>query len=361
MKIYLAGKFKKEKSLIEGDEREVDWRVNVVDCDPDMLCHRIDEPWSPVQEALHGTHSFSGPFFVSMKNEDASTALSHQDVRHGHRFDRDPDGDPWEPCVVGNADLQDVGAESSIFERCCSAIRGSDMVFAWIDDLSAFGSIWEIGFAFGIGVPIVIGVPVVFPNEMHRELMMALACAEATIESESAYSALTEFLEEDMWSDSRGTVLSRNPVWRYRFCESEIEKKLLDGFICAGFHFTDDGHGSIASDYELDLMQQPTWNRYRFDFAITNHGQSLIVEADGKDYHAGTAEQIAHDKARDRELLTMGIPTIRFTGSDIFKDPIGCAKQARDIAQKFLLKRKEQPTTVKMFPEATACNEGAAQ
>lgn len=45
----------------------------------------------------------------------------------------------------------------------------------------------------------------------------------------------------------------------------------------------------------------------------------FVVECDGKDYHT-TPEQVARDKARDRQILTdQGWPTLRFTGSEIVR------------------------------------------
>lgn len=61
---------------------------------------------------------------------------------------------------------------------------------------------------------------------------------------------------------------------------------------------------------------------------ITDWETQLVVECDGWDYHS-TKEQVNCDNERDRELLLVcGIPTIRFTGREINKDPYACAKQA---------------------------------
>ncbi len=55
----------------------------------------------------------------------------------------------------------------------------------------------------------------------------------------------------------------------------------------------------------------------------------FIVEADGADYHS-SAEQRARDKKRDAELLKLGYPTLRFTGSSIHKNSAYCVKQIID-------------------------------
>lgn len=47
----------------------------------------------------------------------------------------------------------------------------------------------------------------------------------------------------------------------------------------------------------------------------------LIVELDGHDFHERTKEQASADRKRDRAMLSRGITTIRFTGSDVYRDP----------------------------------------
>lgn len=71
---------------------------------------------------------------------------------------------------------------------------------------------------------------------------------------------------------------------------------------------------------------------YRADLALILHENNgthrLVVECDGHDFHERTKDQAAHDKARDRFLLEEGWPVMRFTGSEIHRDAIGCADQA---------------------------------
>lgn len=74
--------------------------------------------------------------------------------------------------------------------------------------------------------------------------------------------------------------------------------------------------------------------KYKADFllwfALKRFHAGVIVECDGHAFHERTKEQAAHDKKRDRDLLTAGYPVLRFTGSEIFKDVLGCADQVRD-------------------------------
>lgn len=53
----------------------------------------------------------------------------------------------------------------------------------------------------------------------------------------------------------------------------------------------------------------------------------LIIECDGHDFHERTKEQAARDRARDRLAQYEGLPILRFTGSEIWNDPLGCADE----------------------------------
>lgn len=53
----------------------------------------------------------------------------------------------------------------------------------------------------------------------------------------------------------------------------------------------------------------------------------LIVECDGHDFHERTKEQAARDRDRDRQAQLSGIEIFRFTGSELWRDPLGCAEQ----------------------------------
>lgn len=67
---------------------------------------------------------------------------------------------------------------------------------------------------------------------------------------------------------------------------------------------------------------------YRVDFLLEHGVRKLAIECDGHDFHDRTKQQAAYDRSRDRELLRIGIPTIRFTGSEIAHSAERCADEA---------------------------------
>ena len=69
---------------------------------------------------------------------------------------------------------------------------------------------------------------------------------------------------------------------------------------------------------------------YRYDFCIIIPGRCrVMVECDGKHYHR-TQVQRRRDLAKDRyaKLIT-GRPCLRYTGSEIWRDAPGIARQIR--------------------------------
>lgn len=83
----------------------------------------------------------------------------------------------------------------------------------------------------------------------------------------------------------------------------------------------------------VHCFSQLSYGSYRLDFLIVDRtriacgeaGDRLAIECDGHDYHERTKEQARRDRRRDRALARDGLATLRFTGSEIFADPIGCA------------------------------------
>jgi very-short-patch-repair endonuclease len=65
---------------------------------------------------------------------------------------------------------------------------------------------------------------------------------------------------------------------------------------------------------------------YRIDFAIGGAGKLILIELDGHEFHERTKEQAEKDKSRDRELQRLGHDVLRFTGSEVNRNPFECAE-----------------------------------
>lgn len=125
-------------------------------------------------------------------------------------------------------------------------------------------------------------------------------------------------------------------------CESPIERILLEKII-----FCNDGYKEVQWDeapgqFEAPVDDWSTWFEmqasippYRVDFLFTcrceGFVRKLVVECDGHNFHEKTKEQAKRDKARDRDLVRKGIAVLRFTGSEIFRDPEKCREEIESV------------------------------
>ncbi len=150
-----------------------------------------------------------------------------------------------------------------------------------------------------------------------------------------------EPLNVDAWRDS---MLLTRPQWRARVewaekklcrCESELERVFVmllgvltadvDNISFAG-EFPPESK-AVGRRYLLDIAQQVPVAGYRCDFMLTIravHSQRfmrLAIECDGHSFHDRTPEQASADRQRDRKLLALCVPTLRYTFSDLARHP----------------------------------------
>lgn len=89
------------------------------------------EGWPISKEAIRGRFDLVGPYF--------------EDCWGGHGSD----------LGAGTHGVEDSSRRRYVVARCKQAISIADIIFAWIDDLEAYGSLWELGYATG-RVPIIV-------------------------------------------------------------------------------------------------------------------------------------------------------------------------------------------------------------
>lgn len=118
--------------------------------------------------------------------------------------------------------------------------------------------------------------------------------------------------------------------------ESPIEKLFILAVFAiienTGDFFTSnpDDENWKAGFYDICIIPQKQIGRYRVDFEIQFTSKKskgpVVVECDGHDFHS-TKKALAHDKKRDR-FLQKTHHVLRFTGSEIWANPIHCAAEA---------------------------------
>lgn len=307
MKVYLAGK-------VTG----ATWR------EP-LLGYVNPEPWNwfdtwPIwPNAILGQADLTGPYTVPDTNHG-------QGPDHGvPEFVRDHDN---------------VGATREVVKRLCfDAIKRSDLVFVWLDGADAHGTLVEIGYAAGLGIPVAIGCSREWRDGPEADaLWFAFEAAQIRVvaergmgEKEAVVSCLAEVLREpEAWERVRASLREA----ALAKCGSPIEARLLDAFFAAGFD-VDVETEMIRNASGTRLRQQVPVDAYRLDFAlIAEGGAFVVVECDGHDFHERTKEQVARDKARDRAMVANGWTVLRYAGSEIHKDAKRYALEAIKIAER---------------------------
>jgi very-short-patch-repair endonuclease len=109
--------------------------------------------------------------------------------------------------------------------------------------------------------------------------------------------------------------------------ESEIELLVATSICMAcrivGLSFViADNDDYKTADQNVVLVPQYKWDRYRIDLfvAVPQLNKAVFVECDGHEFHERTKEQAEHDRSKDRAIQAAGMPILRFTGREIWRD-----------------------------------------
>lgn len=125
-------------------------------------------------------------------------------------------------------------------------------------------------------------------------------------------------------------------------CESPIEQLMIlaiDRHFLRNIHFINwQSQAQInanGKEYRVDILLTYTLDR------IEEHHSCkyLVVECDGHNFHEKTKQQAQKDKERDRNLQIAGYPVLRFTGSEIWKNPMKCAEEIETFIDSSLISR----------------------
>ena len=170
-----------------GKISHTDWRHYVVDFKlRDLLYPLNTYRRGNIPLIAHGLAPglhYGGPFFIGCDH-----GCYHGENAHGAGVNKETccydsfDDGPNEPMVC-----KDFATE--VAQNCLASLRSSDIIFAWLDDLSAYGSFAEIGAAHALGKQVWIGWPKPLPD-----LWFIKNWATVTVIAESATIAFRELL-----------------------------------------------------------------------------------------------------------------------------------------------------------------------
>lgn len=114
--------------------------------------------------------------------------------------------------------------------------------------------------------------------------------------------------------------------------ESPIEEKFIKGII----YSNNSNDFKFKTQYDFTVRDR----KYRVDIIVQKEYKGkkymFVIECDGHDFHEKTKEEASRDKQRDRDFLSIGIPTIRYSGRDIFEDTMECVHDMYDVINGYI-------------------------
>lgn len=115
----------------------------------------------------------------------------------------------------------------------------------------------------------------------------------------------------------------------YSECKSPIEKIFFFTWDLVTTRYFYDGI-YVYPQYEINVNNKQFFADFMIFSENYKNDVKIIVECDGYDYHS-SKEQIKKDNERDIILKTAGYDVVRFTGSQIFNDPIKCVEETMKL------------------------------
>lgn len=101
--------------------------------------------------------------------------------------------------------------------------------------------------------------------------------------------------------------------------------------------------GKYRTDFTFEVLRDVSTKELTEDDYISFHRNSevfarLVVEIDGHDFHKRTKEQARRDKSRDRFMTLEGYTILRFTGSEIYREPTQAANEVEQFITNVMVK-----------------------
>ena len=120
-------------------------------------------------------------------------------------------------------------------------------------------------------------------------------------------------------------------------CESPIEQLL--SLYLANLKMSFNDWNPFIEVSQIGNNQEITCKngkKYRLDFYFivkykNQETKYYGIECDGHEFHQKTKEQVEYDNQRQRDLQSEGIEIIRFSGSEIWKQPQKCVEEVKKI------------------------------
>ena len=214
----------------------------------------------------------------------------------------------WGCAYYGLSEYDDTNMRDFVFD----SIESSKLLIAYLDTPDSFGSIAEIAWASAHKIP----------------CYMLVVSGQAMFD---AYWFVSNFPGVvGMWVSDvvEATIVVDNIVK----LESPIEIKFYEAAMRHD-HF-------LATCLSAQKSVTTPEFTYRVDFMLEYGDVKVAIELDGHDYHK-TVDQRTHDARKDRYMHTKGISVLRYTGTEVWNNPLACVREVGSLLDKFRPKDEE--------------------
>lgn len=173
-----------------------------------------------------------------------------------------------------------------------------------------------------------------------------------------AYNLTEEYMEEFMLLPKKAQQLLMLPMIKMRlipramFMNEAIQSPIEKIFITAFELYTELENKEKIYLFEQEKIQLENKTYYAdfmfkaddyvngtlFGDKLKKIDYKLIIECDGHEFHEKTKEQVKHDNEREYDLKMAGYEILRFSGSQIYNEPLKCARDTYN----YILKKIEE-------------------
>lgn len=224
---------------------------------------------------------------------------------------------------------------------CLDAIERSDVVFAWLDDATAYGTIAEIAWAHRAEKHIVLAVPpcptknvygwdfaghsgeITCDCIIHGEQWFVAGMANYIIEAADATTAWNQWMSPRIEHRLR-TIKEYQELdllLEQREGQNEVELMFWNAHISYG--------RARIHDLEPQYKISAGGKNYRLDFYSPS--RQFAIEVDGLRWHNG--DSWIKDRNRQRDLENAGIRFHRYAAKEVMNDARDCYRQAAERAE----------------------------
>lgn len=104
--------------------------------------------------------------------------------------------------------------------------------------------------------------------------------------------------------------------------------------------------GKFKCDFSVMLLDHFVNHEYRFTLKeleqLDKELPKIVIELDGHQWHEKHASQVEKDKQRERFIVSQGYKVYRFSGWEVFRNPLDCVSEVRDQVREIIRLAKKK-------------------